>query len=86
MQVLFLIWCFIPIENNGSMYVYSRFVRPVFLKNRSNIDNVINSGVGTVTGLAGKALNAGNVLCSLICIELNFTHFYSYFQLKNKSE
>lgn len=41
-KILFLVWCFIPIRNNGSMVIYSRFLRPVFLKNSSKVDNVIN--------------------------------------------
>jgi len=57
-KVVFLIWCFLPIQNNGSAYIYTRLIRPVFLKNRSNIDNVLSSGVGTVTGLANKALDS----------------------------
>ena len=29
-KIGFLIWCFAPIERNGSMVVYHRFIRPVF--------------------------------------------------------
>jgi len=54
-KVVFLVWCFLPIQNNGSSYIYSRLIRPVFLKNRQNIDNVLSSAVGTATGLASKA-------------------------------
>lgn len=57
-KVVFLIWCFLPVTNNGSMYVYSRFIRPVFLKNRQNIDTVLTQAAGAATGLASKALDA----------------------------
>ncbi|KAI2798233.1 hypothetical protein RDWZM_004791 [Blomia tropicalis] len=38
-KVLFLIWCYAPMKDNGSTYVYSRIIRPLFLKNTNKIDN-----------------------------------------------
>lgn len=35
-------WCFIPISNNGSVVVYSRFIRPYFLKHQGDIDQAVN--------------------------------------------
>jgi len=37
-KVAFLIWCFMPMQCNGSMVIYNRFIRPVFLKTRTDID------------------------------------------------
>jgi len=54
-KVVFLIWCFMPIQNNGAMYIYSRFIRPVFLKNRQNINEKLSSAVDTASGIAKKA-------------------------------
>jgi len=54
-KVIFLIWCFMPLENNGSMYIYSRVIRPVFLKNRQHVDNAFSSAVGAATNIASKA-------------------------------
>lgn len=35
-------WCFIPISNNGSVVVYSRFIRPYFLQHQGDIDQAVN--------------------------------------------
>ncbi|GIY95966.1 receptor expression-enhancing protein 5 [Caerostris extrusa] len=54
-KCLFLIWCFAPIENNGSRFLYGRVIRPIFLKNRKNIDDVLNKAASSATGLAKEA-------------------------------
>jgi len=55
-KVIFLVWCFVPFECNGSAYIYSRVIRPVFLKNRQNIDNAFSSAVGAASGVANKVI------------------------------
>ena len=37
-KVIFLVWCFLPIKDNGTDYVYGRLIRPFFLKNSSKIE------------------------------------------------
>jgi len=54
-KCIFLIWCFAPIPNNGSQFLYSRIIRPVFLKNRKVIDDTVNKAVSGMTGLATEA-------------------------------
>ncbi|XP_027202457.1 receptor expression-enhancing protein 5-like [Dermatophagoides pteronyssinus] len=39
-KVVFLVWCYLPLERNGSDYVYTKFIRPFFLQNNSGIDNI----------------------------------------------
>ncbi|XP_046917091.1 receptor expression-enhancing protein 5 [Dermatophagoides farinae] len=39
-KVLFLVWCYLPIEKNGTDYVYNKILRPIFLKNNPGIDNL----------------------------------------------
>lgn len=56
-KCIFLIWCFIPISNNGSSVIYNRFIRPVFIKNRETIDSTINKAMNAATGLAAHALD-----------------------------
>lgn len=34
-QCIFFIWCMLPIENNGSVLVYHKIIRPYFLKHQS---------------------------------------------------
>jgi len=57
-KVAFLIWCFLPITGNGSMVVYNRVIRPIFIKNKSKIDNAVDQAAG----FAGKALDAAQKL------------------------
>jgi len=52
-KVVFLVWCFLPIQGNGSAVIYSRVIRPVFIKNRGQID----AAAEKVAGLAGKAMD-----------------------------
>lgn len=46
-KIAFLIWCFNPLTN-GSMVVYNRLIRPVFLRNQSRIDGAVNAATGAV--------------------------------------
>jgi len=56
--VLILVWCFVPFETNGSSYIYSRVIRPVFLKNRNNIDDAFSTAVGAATGVANRVIES----------------------------
>jgi len=53
-KVAFLIWCFLPISSNGSLVIYGKVIRPLFVKNRGKIDGVAEM----LGGLAGQALDA----------------------------
>ncbi|XP_017866706.1 PREDICTED: receptor expression-enhancing protein 5 isoform X1 [Drosophila arizonae] len=48
----FLIWCMLPVENNGSVIIYNKLVRPYFLKHHASVDKIIDDGIR----------KAGNVL------------------------
>lgn len=37
LQCVFLVWCMVPIENNGSVILYNRVIRPHFLKHQSGL-------------------------------------------------
>jgi len=41
-KIMFLVWCYVPIKNNGSMVVYNRLLKPFFLRNSSKVDKVLN--------------------------------------------
>ncbi|KAJ8392760.1 hypothetical protein AAFF_G00072440 [Aldrovandia affinis] len=41
LKCAFLVWCMSPTPNNGSILIYNRIIRPVFLKNEARIDNVV---------------------------------------------
>ncbi|CAH8635770.1 unnamed protein product [Schistosoma rodhaini] len=46
----FLIYCMIPISQNGSLLIYRRLIRPFVLEHSEDIDSVLNS----TTGIAGN--------------------------------
>ncbi|RWS15292.1 receptor expression-enhancing protein 5-like protein [Dinothrombium tinctorium] len=58
-KVIFLVWCYLPIANNGSMVVFNRFIRPVFHKNQSKIDAALNQAAADVGRLSSKLLESG---------------------------
>ncbi|XP_051972267.1 receptor expression-enhancing protein 5 [Xyrauchen texanus] len=37
----FLVWCMAPTPSNGSVLLYTRIIRPFFLRNEAKIDNVM---------------------------------------------
>ncbi|XP_012670752.1 receptor expression-enhancing protein 6-like [Clupea harengus] len=50
-KCVFLLWCMAPVSWNGSQIIYTRLVRPFFLKHESAMDCMVND-------LSGKAKNA----------------------------
>ncbi|XP_071402935.1 receptor expression-enhancing protein 6 [Centroberyx affinis] len=54
-KCVFLLWCMAPVSWNGSQVIYSRLVRPVFLRHEATVD-------GMVSDLSGKAMNAAESL------------------------
>jgi len=54
----FLVWCMAPMEMNGSNMIYTKFIRPVFLKNENKIDNMINKGSNKASDLFDKVYDA----------------------------
>lgn len=58
LKCVFLIWCFLPMENNGSQFVFHRIIRPAFLKNKKTIDETLNKVANTATGLAAATFEA----------------------------
>ncbi|TWW58376.1 Receptor expression-enhancing protein 6 [Takifugu flavidus] len=55
LQCLFLLWCMAPVSWNGSQIIYSKVVRPIFLRHEAMVDDMVNS-------LGGKAMNAAEHL------------------------
>ncbi|UXI15632.1 vacuolar protein sorting-associated protein [Sarcoptes scabiei] len=39
-KIVFLVWCYLPTERNGSDYVYFNVIRPYFLKGSPGLDNL----------------------------------------------
>ena len=53
-KIVFLVWCFIPIANNGSIFVYNRVIRPVFFSNRQAVDKAVKDFTESASNLVHK--------------------------------
>jgi len=42
-KCVFLVYCFLPISSNGASLIYSKVVRPFFLKHQGRIDGHLNN-------------------------------------------
>ncbi|XP_013195129.1 receptor expression-enhancing protein 5 isoform X2 [Amyelois transitella] len=43
MKCIFVIWCFLPTDFNGSLIIYHRIIRPYYLKHHDRIDQIASS-------------------------------------------
>ena len=56
LKCVFLIWCMLPMEKNGSYVIYQRVVRPYFLKHHTATDKFIEDVVGKAKKSVGSVL------------------------------
>ncbi|KAK4317539.1 hypothetical protein Pmani_011383 [Petrolisthes manimaculis] len=54
-KCMFLVWCFMPVSWNGSYVIYSRVVRPFFMKHQDGIDKVMNKVTEKIEQVADQA-------------------------------
>ncbi|CAD6215918.1 GSCOCG00000735001-RA-CDS [Cotesia congregata] len=47
-KCIFYIWLMVPLEYNGSIVLYHRFIRPKFIKYQPDVDNLISKTRDTV--------------------------------------
>lgn len=55
-KCIFYVWCFAPIEQNGSIFIYNRVIRPYFLKYEKDTDKFLDDAVSKVKVAVGDAL------------------------------
>lgn len=46
LKCIFLVWCMLPMEQNGSFVIYNRVIRPYFLKHHEAVDTALNNVIG----------------------------------------
>ncbi|XP_029469767.1 receptor expression-enhancing protein 6 isoform X2 [Rhinatrema bivittatum] len=51
-KCVFLLWCMAPFSWNGSQLLYSRFIRPFFLKHQHAVDSMVSNLSGQVLSAA----------------------------------
>lgn len=56
-KCIFYIWCMAPIENNGSVYLYHKVIRPHFLKHENVADDLINNAFDKAKKVAGDIIS-----------------------------
>lgn len=55
-KCLLYVWLMAPIQNNGSVILYERFIRPFFLRHQSRLDNLMSTARDATIKLASDAL------------------------------
>jgi len=60
LKCVFFVWCMAPLENNGSIFLYQRVIRPYFLKHQSAVDDLINNATQKVKKGAEDLLKKGD--------------------------
>ena len=60
-QCGFLVWCMLPMENNGSVVIYHRLIKPFVKKHETAIDSAFK----TTQQLAGEVASKGIYHCTL---------------------
>jgi len=63
-KCVFLVYCFAPIANNGSVVIYYKFVRPFILRHESKIDAGLNKARDAAKTALGEAENVANDMTS----------------------
>ncbi|XP_059356852.1 receptor expression-enhancing protein 6-like [Carassius carassius] len=59
-KCLFLLWCMVPVSWNGSQIIYTRMVRPFFLKHEAAFDNVVSDLSGKAKSVAKEGFTLLN--------------------------
>ncbi|RZF41699.1 hypothetical protein LSTR_LSTR011634 [Laodelphax striatellus] len=55
-KCVFFIWCFLPLENNGSVILYNKVIRPQFLQHQGSIDNALSDIASSASKFVSKKL------------------------------
>merc|ERR1712121_320637 len=54
-KTLFLVWCMVPITNNGSSVIYQKIISPIFINYHGEIDDTMEKAVNKAEILLEKA-------------------------------
>ncbi|CAG0884369.1 unnamed protein product [Darwinula stevensoni] len=53
-KCVFLIWCFVPIQNNGAHLMYYKFIRPYILRHQDKVDKALSDATQHVSDFARR--------------------------------
>ncbi|XP_063066149.1 receptor expression-enhancing protein 5 [Engraulis encrasicolus] len=54
LKCAFLVWCMAPTPSNGSVLIYNRVIRPIFLKNEARLDTYVKDFKDAASDAADK--------------------------------
>ncbi|XP_049785051.1 receptor expression-enhancing protein 6-like [Schistocerca cancellata] len=54
LKCMFFIWCFVPLEANGSMVIYRNVIRPYFIKHHAQVDSAMSNIADSATKLIAE--------------------------------
>ncbi|KAF0044040.1 hypothetical protein F2P81_003198 [Scophthalmus maximus] len=63
-KCLFLIWCMAPVTWNGSDILYTRVIRPFFLKHQAAVDNVVSDLTTTAKNITDAVTKEATIIRS----------------------
>lgn len=56
-KCLFYVWLMVPMDYNGSLFLYRRIIRPKFLQYQPNVDALISNARDSAVKIAAHALS-----------------------------
>lgn len=57
-KIIFLVYCFAPIEPNGAQHIYHKFIRPFFLRNEGSINKLAAEAGSGLKNVLQKAASS----------------------------
>lgn len=48
-KIIFLVYCFFPVERNGSVIIYNQVIRPYFLRSQGTVDSAYKKATAAVS-------------------------------------
>lgn len=60
-QCIFLVWCMLPIQWNGSNILYYRFIKPFILRHEGEIDRTIRDAKESAKSAVNAGLSNGEI-------------------------
>lgn len=59
LKCIFLVYCMAPTSWNGSLTIYQKVIRPLFLKHQQDVDKVLNKAADMAQDVINEAEEAG---------------------------
>ncbi|KAL2097202.1 hypothetical protein ACEWY4_006409 [Coilia grayii] len=65
-KCVFLVWCMAPVSWNGSQIIYTRLVRPFFLKHEATMDSMVHDLTGKAKDTAESITKEGKPIRGML--------------------